>query len=47
MAWRRTARRTGAFIVLAGDITGPAGILAAQECGRMYALLCPITLTTA
>jgi hypothetical protein len=44
--WRRTARRQGVFIALAGDITTPADIGAANERGQMYALLCPLTLTT-
>lgn len=44
--WRSTARRAGAFIALAGDITTPADIGAAQERGQMYAILCPVTFTT-
>ena len=42
--WRRTARRNGVFIALAGDITTPADVGAANERGQMYALLCSITL---
>lgn len=35
------------FIALAGDITTPADIGAANDRGQMYALLCPVTLVTA
>ncbi|MFJ4866566.1 hypothetical protein [Streptomyces sp. NPDC088748] len=44
-AWRRSARRrNGMFIALAGDIANPSGIADAVDAGRMYALLCPITV---
>ncbi|MFC1405680.1 MULTISPECIES: hypothetical protein [Streptacidiphilus] len=43
-AWRRTARRHGVFVALAGSITGPRDIAEAQLRGEMYALLCPVVL---
>jgi hypothetical protein len=44
--WQRTARQARLFIALAGDITTPADIAAVRERGQMYAILCPVTLTT-
>ncbi|MFD0492740.1 MULTISPECIES: hypothetical protein [Streptomyces violaceusniger group] len=44
-AWRRLARRHKVFIALAGDLAHPADIPAAQDRGRVYAMLCPVTLT--
>ncbi|MFE1206297.1 hypothetical protein ACFW5V_31940 [Streptomyces sp. NPDC058762] len=43
-AWRRSARRNGLFIALAGDIADPRDIADAVDAGRMYAMLCPITV---
>ncbi|MET9776177.1 hypothetical protein ABZ023_18285 [Streptomyces sp. NPDC006367] len=43
-AWRRSARRNGMFIALAGDITDPSGITDAVVAGRLYAMVCPITV---
>ncbi|WP_158835923.1 hypothetical protein [Streptomyces sp. NRRL S-350] len=43
-AWRRTARRHGVFVALAGSIAGPWDVREAQLRGEMYALLCPVVL---
>ncbi|MFK0159157.1 hypothetical protein ACIQVK_44690 [Streptomyces sp. NPDC090493] len=43
-AWRRSAKKNGMFIALAGDIADPRGIADAVDAGRMYALVCPITV---
>jgi hypothetical protein len=43
-AWRRSARRNGLFIALAGDITDPRDVADAVDAGRTYATVCPITV---
>ncbi|MFI6142431.1 hypothetical protein ACIBCC_30095 [Streptomyces griseus] len=43
-AWRRGAKKNGTFIALAGDIADPHGIADAVDAGRMYALVCPVTV---
>lgn len=42
--WRREARSKGTFVAFAGDFADPSGIRAAHAAGRLWALLCPITL---
>ncbi|MFB6629993.1 hypothetical protein ACFCWY_08865 [Streptomyces sp. NPDC056362] len=43
-AWRRSAKKSGVFIALAGDIANPHEIADAVDMGRLYALVCPITV---
>ncbi|MFI5990252.1 hypothetical protein ACIBAC_00160 [Streptomyces sp. NPDC051362] len=43
-AWRRSARKEGLFVAVAGDISHPQEVPDAIDAGRLYVLLCPITV---